>query len=800
MFQVCQSTRQHLASAVLLAVGLFVAGTPARAADLLNDTIDFSGGVLHLKSVADLGSDNLISITSRPDSAMLYVTTQAGQVFEVDSAGNASAWFDYNALVNAAMPGGSAGYVLTTADNNHGGLRSVAFHPEFASNGKFYTSAALTRPADTGAVNYLGTSGTSLESDSGVVEWEYDFASGQVLADSYRELFRVQMPYYDHPIKQMAFNHFAEPGDEDYGLLYIAHGDASVQSAIAGGGANTADALGKVLRINPLQAGGSAYTTPGNPFNDTPGTLAEIYTLGHRNPHHLSFALDEQGNSRVIVAEIGRDNIEEINILRSGGDYGWSDREGTFVHLTDGAGYISGVTALPANDWELNDYIYPVAQYDHDTEVGAGYVGSAVAGGFVLDHADYAALDNQYLFADFGTASGFVYHADWSQMLAAHTQLADGEAPSALSQAAIQRLLITLDLNGDGRPDRSAQDLNTLLDVARSDVRFGRGPDGRMYLTSKTTGQLYVVTGAQGAFGNAAGQGLRLDERFTYADGELAGNASPESGWSGRWVGAHAVQDGEFSTTEHGLSSRPFIGHEPGQTLYFSVELMASEDADGKYTAWLQIDDNAYDQSHDGVQVGLDDGVYALRINGPANRADFGAYTPGERVLIIGKLEFDVDGVNERLTSWINPTGNESAQMSHVITADLGFTLAQSVEIGVYDFDGAQVLFDNIRLGATWADVAASAIIPGDSDGDGDLDDADLGTTFANYTGPVGASAGKAQVDGDSNGDGDIDDADLGAAFANYTGPTAPPSNVPEPASFLLLAAGSFALARRRAG
>ena len=36
-----------------------------------------------------------------------------------------------------------------------------------------------------------------------------------------------------------------------------------------------------------------------------------------------------------------------------------------------------------------------------------------------------------------------------------------------------------------------------------------------------------------------------------------------------------------------------------------------------------------------------------------------------------------------------------------------------------------------------------AALLPGDTDGDGDIDDADLGTAFANYTGPVGSGGGK---------------------------------------------------------
>ncbi|MFN3168765.1 MAG: PEP-CTERM sorting domain-containing protein [Phycisphaeraceae bacterium] len=98
--------------------------------------------------------------------------------------------------------------------------------------------------------------------------------------------------------------------------------------------------------------------------------------------------------------------------------------------------------------------------------------------------------------------------------------------------------------------------------------------------------------------------------------------------------------------------------------------------------------------------------------------------------------------------------------------------------------------FDNLSINGT-----IGGGLPGDTDGDGDIDDTDLGTAFSNYTGPNGS--GKTAEQGDTDSDGDVDDSDLGTLFSAYTGPLGPAA-VPEPASLTLIAIAAFALARRR--
>ena len=94
--------------------------------------------------------------------------------------------------------------------------------------------------------------------------------------------------------------------------------------------------------------------------------------------------------------------------------------------------------------------------------------------------------------------------------------------------------------------------------------------------------------------------------------------------------------------------------------------------------------------------------------------------------------------------------------------------------------------------------------IPGDLDGDGDVDNADIGTAVGNFTG-AGGSTSMTFADGDMDGDGDIDNADLGVIVGAFTGAMANLSSasvsepsVPEPGSILLLGMGGLALLRRR--
>ena len=353
-----------------------------------------------------------------------------------------------------------------------------------------------------------------------MAEWTYNFQTGQVDGNSYRELFRVNMPLEDHPIKQLKFDPYARPGDEDYGLLYVTHGDSNPQNSPNDDPQDRGDALGKMLRINPLQSGADRYTIPAtNPFatSNDPNTLKELFAYGFRNPHTFSFNRDAQGKVRILVGDIGRSNVEEVDLVTAGGNYGWTKREGTFVHkqgtindVNGDAGYIVGVSALPADEATTGvdaygtRYTYPVAQYDHNsanTEIADDWTGTSIASGFVINNGSDPALQNQLIFNNFAYSTGDVYHTDFNDMLNAVTQLDPNDPtrdqPTDLTQAVKYRVQLALDDDSNpATPPITADDLNDLLGVFRNDARYGEGVLGEMYISTKDSGlrSIYLVT------------------------------------------------------------------------------------------------------------------------------------------------------------------------------------------------------------------------------------------------------------------------------------------------------------------
>ncbi len=346
------------------------------------------------------------------------------------------------------------------------GFGSFAFHPEFNNNGLLYTTH--TEAPGSASADYDYHDSIDVAVQWVLTEWQTDDPQANAFAGSPRELLRINMVSGVHGMQEVTFNPTAQPGDEDYGLLYQGVGDGG---AVLHGHAeliqNLSGPWGSMLRIDPQGSNSrnGQYGIPdSNPYaqDDNEQTLGEVWAYGFRNPHRISW--DAGGNHSMLISGIGQKNAEEVNLGVAGANYGWGEREGTF--LLDTQGDIDKSYPLPDNDAELG-FTYPVAQYDHDE-------GNAISGGFVYRGEAVPELQGKYVFGDIVTGRLFYAESD---------QLRLGQ------QADIKALGV--------RIDEQETDLRTATGVNRVDLRFGIGPDNELYIFTKSDGKVRRVVGLQ---------------------------------------------------------------------------------------------------------------------------------------------------------------------------------------------------------------------------------------------------------------------------------------------------------------
>jgi glucose/arabinose dehydrogenase len=409
-------------------------------------------------------------MTPAPDaSGRLYVNDMRGKLWAIEDGAIVSQPF----LDLAAALGSDF-----DQSGLQGGFSTFAFHPDFATPGaagfgKLYT--AHTEVPTSGTPDFPSPFATVVY-HSVLAEWSVDpLDPSRVDPASKREILRVANWTRDHNIGQIAFDPTRGPGSADYGNLYVAFGDGGMQPGGEVDPARTAQDLGRpfgsILRIDPLGSSTAELPTNGqygiptdNPFVGAgDGSLAEIYAYGFRNPHRFSW--DTGGDHKMIVSDIGQANIEEIDVVVAGGNYGWSEREGFFVVDHDNQNIL---LPLPPDDASFG-YLYPAAQYDHDE-------GSAVVGGFVYRGSLLPELEGRYVFGDIVNGRVFSVDAD---------ALVNGE-PAPVEE-------LRLFYEGEERG------LLDILGSVRADLRFGVDGDGEIYLLSKQDGRIRMLVPEPGS-------------------------------------------------------------------------------------------------------------------------------------------------------------------------------------------------------------------------------------------------------------------------------------------------------------
>jgi hypothetical protein len=202
----------------------------------------------------------------------------------------------------------------------------------------------------------------------------------------------------------------------------------------------------------------------------------------------------------MFASDIGMNNIEEINIVRNGENYGWMKREGYWENgVTRPGGALNQLYPLPADVLEgrqKDGFTYPVAIYDHSE-------GQAITGGFAY-YGRIAALRGKFVFGDINR--GRVFAADTAAM-----KKADDGIPQTVAPVEEIQLFVR-----DASGNRTYVSFRELVEKAmgatmpRADLHLSRNRDGELFLTSRQDGMIrMLVPEGMGIAGSPASPGSR---------------------------------------------------------------------------------------------------------------------------------------------------------------------------------------------------------------------------------------------------------------------------------------------------
>nr|MDP2497913.1 PQQ-dependent sugar dehydrogenase [Candidatus Palauibacterales bacterium] len=463
--------RLTAAALLVLASGLIACSSPAQqTGDLFPNDIEAEQGVITVNvvefaSIPDVDGEpaRMMTMVHEEDTGRLFISDQRGPIYIVSEDGESvTEYIDVDA--------GEWG-VDVDAGWREKGVQNFAFHPQFGEEGtpgygKFYvwTDTPNKRPEP----DFVPGAGEDSH-DMVLVE----FTAENPEADSYdggqpRVLARFEQPYGNHNGGELTFNPLAEPGDADYGMLYVGVGDGGAGGDPHDLAQDLSSGFGKILRIDPLGSNGpnGEYGIPDdNPFagDDDPETLGEIWAWGLRNPQHLAW---DPATGQAYVADIGQNTVEEVSPISAGADLGWNDWEGSF-EFVDGGVIVDSRRSDP-------DATYPIAEYDHSDPVLVSR--QAVTGLEVYRDGSVSALRGRILFGDL--AAGEIFHVS-----------AD-DVPEG-GQDPIRRVLLD---DGSGEPKTLLQLVQEKNEAqgrdpaGRVDLRMAMGPEGRVFLLNKHDG------------------------------------------------------------------------------------------------------------------------------------------------------------------------------------------------------------------------------------------------------------------------------------------------------------------------
>lgn len=460
-----------------IAIGLSAVGltSEAQTSNPFPNPILSNPIILDVATFARIPSPATVNqLVTSPDGRIFVCDQLRGHIYLVSADGKT-----VNLYLNVS---GTSSLEGLGGESPEDGLESLSFHPDFLKAGakgygKFYT-VHTESPYDLNSSTYpypfkpadfpFNLAGATREMDYVVLEWQVadPMASAFTPADPsapYRELLRIGAPDFNHTMGLAAFNPTAPSGSSDYGKLYIGVGDGGSEGDPWHLGQDKTQPYSKILRIDPLGTNGrnGRYGIPAdNPFVGVDGELPETWALGFRNPQR--YVWDTGDTHQMYIADIGQGTVEEIDLGLAGANYGWSQREGSFVYN----GY-SNVGAYTRSDSAVTGFTYPIAEYDHSE-------GISITTGPVYRGTDIPALQGKLIFGDIAKGRVFCINTN---------PLPDG------GQAPITELRLRF----DGVERTMLQEVGN---PTRVDLRFGTDQAGHIFLLNKHDNIVRIVVGS----------------------------------------------------------------------------------------------------------------------------------------------------------------------------------------------------------------------------------------------------------------------------------------------------------------
>lgn len=358
-----------------------------------------------------IGNGSYLNMAPHPDgSNRVFLGSQAGKIWlatvpEQGSGGTLQ--FDETSL-----------FVDLTDQVHYDsgfGLMGMAFHPNFATNGRFFASYNCDRtksPSCSGRCSCnsdVGCDPSKLGNDNGAQPCQYQVVVSEYSAkgsssnvsevtsadpSEVRRIFTMGLPYTTQHGGQVLFG----PTD---GYLYLMMGDGGQKGDPFNFAQNKRSLLGKIMRLDINNTPGQSeitnqslwgnYSIPkDNPYSDDSDLEPEIWALGLRNPWRCSF--DSERPSYFYCADTGQDQYEEVDLISKGGNYGWRVYEGPLVFhppwTPGGNTSASSINAIP-----------PIMGYNH-SEINKNIGSAAIMGGYAYRGSTDPCLYGRYLYAD----------------------------------------------------------------------------------------------------------------------------------------------------------------------------------------------------------------------------------------------------------------------------------------------------------------------------------------------------------------------------------------------------------------